>query len=248
MAETTGKLEGLEYEQLMPYVNPGDNAFRVIIGDYVTTSDGTESSTLRLPLVQTISGWLKRRGSPLILIDKEGNSHPMVDKTGKYFEIDQLDPQFVKDCVNVELYKTVAGRYVKPEYERGASSEEESLDLYLALWLKMEGKAFKIEKYLHNYPHCWRTDMPILYYPLDSWFIKTTAYRERMMELNATINWKPAATGSGRFGNWLENLVDWNLSRSRFWGIPLPIWVTEDKKNKSVSDPSNSYTKRLKNR
>ncbi|HHT51868.1 MAG TPA: isoleucine--tRNA ligase [Bacteroidales bacterium] len=232
LAETTGKkLEGLEYEQLMPYVNPGDNAFRVIIGDYVTTSDGTGI----VHIAPTFGADDKRVAQeagipPLILIDKEGNSHPMVDKTGKYFEIDQLDPQFVKDCVNVELYKTVAGRYVKPEYERGASSEEESLDLYLALWLKMEGKAFKIEKYVHNYPHCWRTDMPILYYPLDSWFIKTTAYRERMMELNATINWKPAATGSGRFGNWLENLVDWNLSRSRFWGIPLPIWVTEDKK------------------
>ena len=166
----------------------------------------------------------------MIVIDKNGQTCPMVDKTGKFFKIEDLDEEFVKNHVNVPLYSTVAGRFVKEAYEKENEKSNESLDIYICLWLKQEGKVFKIEKHMHNYPHCWRTDKPVLYYPLDSWFIKTTAYRERMMELNKTIKWKPAATGSGRFGNWLENLVDWNLSRSRFWGVPLPIWTTEDKK------------------
>jgi isoleucyl-tRNA synthetase len=128
------------------------------------------------------------------------------------------------------LYGEVEGRYVKPDYEKGESQFEDTLDVFICLWLKKHNRAFKVEKYIHNYPHCWRTDKPILYYPLDSWFVKTTSIKERMIELNKTINWKPQATGTGRFGNWLENLVDWNLSRSRFWGVPLPIWMTEDKK------------------
>jgi len=232
LAQTTGKkLVGLEYEQLIPYVNPGPNAFRVILGDYVTTSDGTGI----VHIAPTFGADDKRVAQeagvpPLAVIDTLENRQPMVDRTGKFYLIEDLDPQFVKENVNVELYSTVAGRFVKPEYEKETEKQEETLDLYLSIWLKKENKAFRVEKYVHNYPHCWRTDKPILYYPLDSWFVKTTAYKERMMELNNTINWKPAATGSGRFGNWLENLVDWNLSRSRFWGVPLPIWISEDKK------------------
>lgn len=232
IAQTTGKkLVGMEYEQLIPYVNPGEGAFRVILGDYVTTSDGTGI----VHIAPTFGADDKRVAQeagvpPLAVIDTLENRQPMVDRTGKFYLIEDLDPQFVKENVNVELYSTVAGRYVKPEYEKENEKQEETLDLYLSIWLKKENKAFRVEKYVHNYPHCWRTDKPILYYPLDSWFVKTTAYKERMMELNNTINWKPAATGSGRFGNWLENLVDWNLSRSRFWGVPLPIWISEDKK------------------
>lgn len=232
IAQTTGKkLVGLEYEQLIPYVNPGENAFKVIPGDYVTTSDGTGI----VHIAPTFGADDKRVAQeagipPLAVVDSLGNRQPMVDRTGKFYLIEDLDPQFVKDAVNVELYSTVSGRYVKQEYEKENEKSEESLDLYISIWLKKENKAFRVEKYVHNYPHCWRTDKPVLYYPLDSWFVKTTAYKERMMELNNTINWKPAATGSGRFGNWLENLVDWNLSRSRFWGVPLPIWMSEDKK------------------
>lgn len=232
LAQTSGKkLVGMEYEQLIPYVNPGEGAFRVILGDYVTTSDGTGI----VHIAPTFGADDKRVAQeagvpPLAVIDTLENRQPMVDRTGKFYLIEDLDPQFVKENVNVELYSTVAGRYVKPEYEKENEKQEETLDLYLSIWLKKENKAFRVEKYVHNYPHCWRTDKPILYYPLDSWFVKTTAYKERMMELNNTINWKPAATGSGRFGNWLENLVDWNLSRSRFWGVPLPIWISEDKK------------------
>ncbi|MCL1967983.1 MAG: isoleucine--tRNA ligase [Bacteroidetes bacterium] len=230
--ETKGEnLIGMEYEQLMPYVNPEKGAFRVIAGDYVTTGDGTGI----VHIAPTFGADDKRVAQeagvpPLVVIDRQGNRQPMVDKTGKFYLIEDLDETFVKECVNVELYKTVAGRYVKPDYEKTEEKYADTLDVELAMWLKQQGKAFKIEKYTHNYPHCWRTDKPVLYYPLDSWFIKTTDYKKRMMELNDTILWKPAATGSGRFGNWLENLVDWNLSRSRFWGVPLPIWTTEDKK------------------
>jgi len=232
LAETTGKkLLGMEYEQLIPYVNPGIGAFRVIAGDYVTTADGTGI----VHIAPTFGADDKRVAQeagvpPLILIDKQGNRQPMVDRTGKFFRIEDLDESFVKEFVYTDLYKTVAGRYVKSDYEKEEEKHAETLDVELAIWLKLKGKAFKIEKYIHNYPHCWRTDKPVLYYPLDSWFVKTTDYKKRMMELNNTILWKPAATGSGRFGNWLENLVDWNLSRSRFWGVPLPIWTTEDKK------------------
>jgi isoleucyl-tRNA synthetase len=232
LAETTGvKLVGMEYEQLIPYVNPGKGAFRVILGDYVTTSDGTGI----VHIAPTFGADDKRVAQeagvpPLAMIDNQGNRQPMVDRTGKFYTIEDLDEGFVKNSVNIELYKTVAGRFVKPDYEKETEKHEDTLDVELVIWLKQQGKAFKIEKYTHNYPHCWRTDKPVLYYPLDSWFVKTTDYKKRMMELNDTILWKPAATGSGRFGNWLENLVDWNLSRSRFWGVPLPIWTTEDKK------------------
>lgn len=232
IAETTGKdLVGLEYEQLIPYMNPGEGAFRVIPGDYVTTADGTGI----VHIAPTFGADDKRVAAeagvpPMMLTDKNKTLHPMVDTTGKFYLIDDLDPEFVEKNVNVDLYKEVSGRYVKSCYGKEDCTEEESLDVFLAIWLKKNNKAFKVEKYTHNYPHCWRTDKPVLYYPMDSWFIRTTSMKDRLIELNNTINWKPQATGSGRFGNWLENLVDWNLSRSRFWGIPLPIWTSEDRK------------------
>ncbi|MDL2308302.1 isoleucine--tRNA ligase [Bacteroidales bacterium OttesenSCG-928-C03] len=231
LAETKGeKLIGMEYEQLIPYMNPGEGAFRVIAGDYVTTADGTGI----VHIAPTFGADDKRVAAeagvpPLMLVDKAGDNHPMVDKTGKFYKIEDLDEQFVKERVNVELYNEVAGQFVKPCYGKDCD-EKDSLDIFLSVWLKKNNLAFKVEKYTHNYPHCWRTDKPVLYYPLDSWFIKTTTAKEKMIGLNNTIKWKPTATGTGRFGNWLENLVDWNLSRSRFWGIPLPIWTSEDKK------------------
>ncbi len=225
------ELVGLTYEQLIPYMQPNGDAFRVISGDYVTTEDGTGI----VHIAPTFGADDKRVANeagiaPMVVLDRNGQECPMVDKTGKFFKIEDLDPEFVKKYVNIALYETVAGRFVKEAYEKEEEKSQESLDVFICLWLKQEHKVFKIEKQTHNYPHCWRTDKPVLYYPLDSWFIKTTAYKDRMIALNRTIKWKPAATGSGRFGNWLENLVDWNLSRSRFWGVPLPIWTTEDKK------------------
>ena len=222
-------LVGLHYEQLMPWVNPGEGAFRVIPGDYVTTEDGTGIVHIAGTFGADDLRVSKQAGvPPLHMIDKDGNIRPMVDMTGRFYLIDELDPEFVKNMVDVEAYGPWQGKYVKNAFDPSADENTETLDVQICMWLKQRNSVFKIEKHTHSYPHCWRTDKPVLYYPLDSWFIRTTAVREKLMELNDTIKWKPASTGSGRFGKWLENLQDGNLSRSRYWGTPLPIWRTED--------------------
>lgn len=240
------ELVGMHYEQLLPWVNPGEGAFRVIPGDYVSTDDGTGIVHIAGTFGADDLRVSKQSGiPPLHLIDKDGNIRPMVDMTGKFFNIDDLDPDFVSRMVNVDLYRPWAGKYVKNAFDPKKGENDETLDVEICLYLKSVGKVFKIEKHTHNYPHCWRTDKPVIYYPLDSWFIKSTAARDRMVELNEQIQWKPASTGSGRFGKWLENLQDWNLSRSRYWGTPLPIWRTEDGSKEIIIDSAETLYKEI---
>ena len=225
------ELAGIRYHQLIPWFKPVEGeAFRVILGDYVTTEDGTGI----VHIAPTFGADDKRvaaaAGIPGIMpIDKDGNPQAQVDRQGRFYRLEDLDPDYVSRFVDPS-YKEFAGRYVKSgflKYFEG-KEEETSLDVDLCLMMKADGRLFKMQKHVHSYPHSWRTDMPVLYYPLDSWFIKATAVKDQMVALNKTITWKPESTGTGRFGQWLENIQDWNLSRSRFWGTPLPIWRTED--------------------
>ena len=257
-------LVGMKYEQLFPWVKPvnvdekgnwvdaEEKAFRVIPGDYVTTEDGTGIVHIAPTFGADDANVARAAGiPPLFIINKKGKACPMVDLTGKFYVMDEMDDTFKAACVNESLYQEYEGRFVKnaydPQYtvngkwDQAASDSAESLDIYICMKMKAANKAFKIEKHVHNYPHCWRTDKPVLYYPLDSWFIRSTAVKERMIELNKTINWKPESTGSGRFGKWLENLNDWNLSRSRYWGTPLPIWRDEDGKEICIGSIEELY-------
>ena len=235
-------LVGIAYEQLLPMIKPMGDAFRVIPGDYVTTEDGAGIVHIAPNFGADDAFVAKKAGiCPIVLIDKKGAERPVVDLQGKYFVIEDLDADFVKHYVDVEKWGRYAGRYVKNAYDETLTDKDETLDISICMDLKAEGKAFKIEKHVHNYPHCWRTDKPVLYYPLDSWFIKSSACKERMSQLNTTIGWHPESTGSGRFGNWLDNLNDWNLSRSRFWGTPLPIWRSEDGDEKCIGSLEELY-------
>ena len=235
-------LVGMEYEQLLPMIKPMGDAFKVIPGDYVTTEDGAGIVHIAPNFGADDAFVAKKAGiCPIVLIDKKGNERPVVDLQGKYFVLEDLDAEFVNKYVDVEKWGKYAGRYVKNAYDENLTDKDETLDISICMDLKAEGKAFKIETHVHNYPHCWRTDKPVLYYPLDSWFIKSSACKERMSQLNTTIGWHPESTGTGRFGNWLENLNDWNLSRSRFWGTPLPIWRSEDGEEKCIGSLEELY-------
>ena len=237
------ELAGMKYEQLIPWVNPGEGAFKVITGDFVTTEDGTGIVHIAPTFGADDNKVAKANGVPaLMLKDKDGNMRPMVDMTGKFYKLEDLDIGYVRSSMNAADYDAWQGRFVKNAYDPELTDKDETLDVSICMMLKPQNRVFRIEKHVHNYPHCWRTDKPVLYYPLDSWFIRTTACRERMIELNNTINWKPQSTGTGRFGKWLENLQDWNLSRSRYWGTPLPIWRTEDgKEEKCIGSVEELY-------
>ena len=231
------ELTGMRYRQLIPWMTPDGDAFRVISGDYVTTDDGTGI----VHIAGTFGADDKRVSAqagiaPMELVNRAGKIVPMVDLKGRFYMLEDLDPEFVAKHVDVEAYSPWQGRFVKNAYDPGRDEKDITLDIEICMMLKEKGLLFSSEKHTHSYPHCWRTDKPVLYYPLDSWFIRTTAARERLMELNETINWKPATTGTGRFGKWLENLQDWNLSRSRYWGTPLPIWRTEDASEERIID------------
>jgi isoleucyl-tRNA synthetase len=222
--------EGISYEQLIDWVKPGKPAFKILLGDFVTTDEGTGIVHIAPTFGADDYRIAQENDIPaLIVVDKEGNTQPLVDKKGRFYRLEDLNEDFVRDYVNLRSYGDFSGRFVKNEYDETIPAEAETTDIAIAVDLKQQYKAFQISKYTHNYPHCWRTDKPVLYYPMTSWFIRTTRVKDRMIALNNTINWKPVSTGIGRFGQWLENLVDWNLSRSRFWGTPLPIWMTEDK-------------------
>ena len=241
---TGSELAGIRYRQLIPWFKPDGDAFRVIPGDYVTTEDGTGI----VHIAPTFGADDKRVAvaagiSAIMPVDRDGNPQAQVDRQGRFCRIEDLDPDYVRRCVDPS-YAEFSGRYVKAGYKQYFEHQEEegTLDIDLCVMLKADGRAFKVQKHVHSYPHSWRTDLPVLYYPLDSWFIKATAVKEEMAALNRQINWKPASTGTGRFGQWLDNIQDWNLSRSRFWGTPLPIWRTEDgKEEKCIGTVAELY-------